>query len=132
MLHAHTVLDSVAMAYVPLWSRARELAGVRLCVRAIHPEGVDASHLLQAVGEDWPEGAPPLLLSLQTPRLLQQALSCAPIRNTALEVPASLFNGQETLSRLSMARPPSRAPRRLRCLARPAHARREPPQPAAP
>ncbi|MBL0917081.1 MAG: HDOD domain-containing protein [Hydrogenophaga sp.] len=103
MLHAHTVLDSVAMAYVPLWNRARELAGVRLCVRAIHPEGVDANHLLQAIGEDWPEGAPPLLLSLQTPRLLQQALSCPPIRNTWLEVPASMFEGQETLSRLSIA-----------------------------
>ena len=80
LMQAHTVLDSVAMAYVPLWNRARELAGVRLCVRAIHPEGVDAHHLLQAIGEDWPEGAPPLLLSLQTPRLLQQALACAPVR----------------------------------------------------
>jgi EAL and modified HD-GYP domain-containing signal transduction protein len=103
MLHAHTVLDSVAMAYVPMWNRARELAGVRLCVRAIHPEGVDANHLLQTIGEDWPEGAPPLLLSLQTPRLLQQALSCAPIHNTSLEVPAAMFDGQETLSRLSIA-----------------------------
>ncbi len=103
MLHAHTVLDSVAMAYVPLWSRARDLAGVRLCVRAIHPEGVDANHLLQAIGEDWPEGAPPLLLSFQTPRLLQQALACAPIRNTSLEVPAAMFTGDETLARLSAA-----------------------------
>jgi EAL and modified HD-GYP domain-containing signal transduction protein len=103
MLHAHTVLDSVAMAYVPMWNRARELAGVRLCVRAIHPEGVDANHLLQTIGEDWPEGAPSLLLSLQTPRLLQQALSCAPIHNTSLEVPAAMFDGQETLSRLSIA-----------------------------
>ncbi|NCT96876.1 MAG: HDOD domain-containing protein [Comamonadaceae bacterium] len=103
-MQAHTVLDSVAMAYVPLWSRARELAGVRLCVRAIHPEGVDAHHLLQAIGDDWPEGAPPLLLSLQTPRLLQQALACPPVRNTLLEVPASLFGAQETLARLSLAR----------------------------
>lgn len=103
MLNAHSVLDSVAMAYTPLWNRARELAGVRLCVRAIHPEGVDAQHLLQAVGEDWPEGAPPLLISLQTPRLLQQALQCPPIRNTSLEVPAALFQGQETLARLSGA-----------------------------
>ncbi|RFP80407.1 HDOD domain-containing protein [Hydrogenophaga sp. SNF1] len=104
LMQAHTVLDSVAMAYVPLWSRARELAGVRLCVRAIHPEGVDAHHLLQAIGDDWPEGAPPLLLSLQTPRLLQQALACPPVRNTLLEVPASLFGAQETLARLSLAR----------------------------
>lgn len=103
MLHAHTVLDSVAMAYVPLWNRERELAGVRLCVRAIHPEGVDARHLLEAIGEDWPEAAPPLLLSLQTPRLQQQALACPPIHNTWLEMPAALFTSQETLSRLSIA-----------------------------
>ncbi|MBX3609722.1 MAG: HDOD domain-containing protein [Hydrogenophaga sp.] len=100
---AHTVLDSVAMAYVPLWNRERELAGVRLCVRAIHPEGVDANHLLRAIGEDWPEAAPPLLLSLQTPRLQQQALACPPIHNTWLEMPASLFTSQETLARLSIA-----------------------------
>lgn len=104
LMQAHTVLDSVAMAYVPLWNRARELAGVRLCVRAIHPEGVDAHHLLQAIGDDWPEGAPPLLLSLQTPRLLQQALACPPVLNTLLEVPAALFGAQETLARLSLAR----------------------------
>lgn len=104
LMQAHTVLDSVAMAYVPLWNRARELAGVRLCVRAIHPEGVDARHLLEAIGEDWPEGAPPLMLSLQTPRLLQQALACPPVRNTFLEVPASMFGAQETLARLSLAR----------------------------
>ena len=104
LMQAHTVLDSVAMAYVPLWNRARELVGVRLCVRAIHPEGVDAHHLLQAIGDDWPEGAPPLLLSLQTPRLLQQALACPPVLNTLLEVPAALFGAQETLARLSLAR----------------------------
>ena len=100
---SHTVLDSVAMAYVPAWSRARELVGVRLCVRAMRDDGVDANHLLQAIGEDWPEEAPPLLLQLQTPRLLQQALSCAPVRNTWLEVPASLFAATDTLSRLSLA-----------------------------
>lgn len=103
MSQAHTVLDSVAMAYQPLWNRQRELAGVRLCVRAIHPEGVDASHLLQAIGEDWPEGAPPLLLALLTPRLHHQALDCPPIRNTWLEVPATQFGPQETLARLSIA-----------------------------
>lgn len=100
---SHTVLDSVAMAYVPVWNRARELAGVRLCVRAMQADGVDAAHLLQAIGEDWPEGAPPLLLQLQTPRLLQQALACAPVRNTWLEVPAVMFTAPDTLARLSQA-----------------------------
>lgn len=103
MLHAHSVLDSVAMAYTPLWNRERELAAVRLHVRAIHPEGVDAAHLLEAVGEDWPAGAPTLLLTLHTPRLLQQALGGPPIRNTLLDVPAVLFNSPETLARLATA-----------------------------
>ena len=102
-MQAHTVLDSVAMVYTPLWNRERELAGVRVAVRATHPRGVDAPHLLQAIGEDWPEGAPPLVLALQTPRLLQQALSCPPVRNTWLEVPAVLFNAPDTLTRLSLA-----------------------------
>ena len=102
-MQAHTVLDSVAMVYTPLWNRERELAGVRVAVRATHPRGVDAPHLLQAIGDDWPEGAPPLVLSLQTPRLLQQALSCPPVRNTWLEVPAVLFNAPDTLTRLSLA-----------------------------
>ena len=104
-MQAHTVLDSVAMVYTPLWNRERELAGVRVAVRATHPRGVDAPHLLQAIGEDWPEGAPPLVLSLQTPRLLQQALSCPPVRNTWLEVPAVLFNAPDTLTRLPRASP---------------------------
>lgn len=102
-LQAHTVLDSVAMVYTPLWNRDRALAGVRLGVRATTPRGVDAPHLLQAIGEDWPEGAPPLVLSLQTPRLLQQALSCPPVRNTWLEVPTVMFDAAETRARLSLA-----------------------------
>ena len=99
-MQAHTVLDSVAMVYTPLWNRARELAGVRVAVRATHPRGVDAPHLLQAIGEDWPEGAPPLVLALQTPRLLQQALSCPPVRNTWLEVPEFIWAKPEALELL--------------------------------
>ena len=72
---SHTVLDSIALGYQPVWNPARQLVAVRLRVHTIHPESVDAPHLLQAIGDDWPEGAPPLVLSLQTPRLLHGALA---------------------------------------------------------
>lgn len=99
----HTVLDSIALGYEPVWNRARELAAVRLGVRAIHPEAVDAAHLMQALGDDWPESAPVLILSVDSPRLLQQTLACEPVHNTWIEVPGSQFEQPETLARLNAA-----------------------------
>ncbi len=101
MIISHTVLDSIALGYEPVWNRARELAAVRLGVRAVHPESVDAAHLMQALGDDWPASAPVLILSVDSPRLLQQALACAPVQNTWLEVPAALFEQPDTLARLT-------------------------------
>lgn len=101
MIVSHTVLDSIALGYEPVWNRARELAAVRLGVRAVHPESVDAAHLMQALGDDWPANAPVLILSVDSPRLLQQALACEPVHNTWLEVPATLFEQPETLARLT-------------------------------
>lgn len=101
MIISHTVLDSIALGYEPVWNRARELAAVRLGVRAVHPESVDAAHLMQALGDDWPANAPVLILSVDSPRLLQQALACEPVHNTWLEVPAALFEQPETLARLT-------------------------------
>jgi EAL and modified HD-GYP domain-containing signal transduction protein len=103
MMTSHTVLDSIALGYEPVWNRARELAAVRLGVRALHPESVDAAHLMQALGDDWPESAPVLILSVDSSRLLQQALACEPVHNTWLEVPGSQFEHPETLARLSVA-----------------------------
>ncbi|MGQ2922407.1 MAG: HDOD domain-containing protein [Hydrogenophaga sp.] len=103
MLTIHTVLDSIALGYEPVWNRARELAAVRLGVRAVHPESVDAAHLMQALGDDWPATAPVLILSIDSPRVLQQALVCPPVHNTWLEVPASQFEQPETLARLNAA-----------------------------
>ncbi|MDO9437977.1 HDOD domain-containing protein [Hydrogenophaga sp.] len=103
MPNRNTVLDSIALAYEPVWNRARELAAARLSVRAVHPDAVDAAHLMQALGDDWPENAPVLILSIDNPRLLQQALACEPVHNTWLEVPAAQFEHTETLARLSVA-----------------------------
>lgn len=100
---SHTVLDSIALGYEPVWNRARELAAVRLGVRAVHPESVDAAHLMQALGDDWPESAPVLVLAVDSPRLLQQTLACEPVHNAWIEVPGSQFEHPETLARLNVA-----------------------------
>lgn len=100
---SHTVLDSVAMAYQPVWNRRRLLAAVRLSVSPVHPGAVDAAHLMQLLGDDWPVAAPVLILTLRSPELLHQALGCKPVPNTWLEVPASLFNQPESLALLSVA-----------------------------
>ncbi|MGM9426912.1 HDOD domain-containing protein [Hydrogenophaga sp. MI9] len=100
---SHTVLDSVAMAYQPVWNRRRLLAAVRLSVLPTDPASVDAAHLMQVLGDDWPVNAPVLVLALDSPDLLQQALRCAPVPNTWLEVPAVLFEHPESLAMLSQA-----------------------------
>ena len=100
---SHTVLDSVAMAYQPVWNRRRLLAAVHLSVSPVQPGAVDAEHLMQLLGDDWPVAAPVLILSLGSPELLHQALACKPVPNTWLEVPASLFTQPEGLALLSVA-----------------------------
>lgn len=100
---SHTVLDSLALGYEPVWNRERQLGAVRLSVHPIHAAAVDAAHLMQALGDDWPESAPVLIISIASPHLLQQALACAPVHNTWLEVPAASFDAPETLAALSVA-----------------------------
>jgi c-di-GMP phosphodiesterase len=100
---SHTVLDSVAMAYQPVWNRRRLLAAVRLSVLPTDPASVDASHLLQVLGDDWPVNAPVLIVAMDSPELLHQAVTCAPVPNTWLEVPAMLFEHTESLAMLAVA-----------------------------
>ena len=100
---SHTVLDSIAMSYQPVWNRRRLLAAVRLSVLPTDPASVDAAHLMKVLGEHWPVNAPVLMLALDSPSLLSQAIKCAPVPNTWLEVPAMLFDHQESLAMLSLA-----------------------------
>ena len=99
----HTVLDSVALGYQPVWNRARQLAAVRLAVQILHPASVDAEHLWRAIGNDWPAAAPTLILALGTPELLTQALQEPPLRNSWLEVPHAWFEAPERLTQLVAA-----------------------------
>jgi hypothetical protein len=102
-MSSSTILDSVALGYQPVWNRARQLAAVRLNVHTMHPEAVDAEHLLQILGDDWPLSAPVLILSFDTPDLWQQALACEPVPNTWLEVPGAPFTASDSLAQLAIA-----------------------------
>jgi c-di-GMP phosphodiesterase len=100
---SQTVLDSIALGYQPVWNRARQLAAVRLRVETPQPDALDGAHLMQLLGSDWPAAAPVLILSVADQRLLCQALECAPVNNTWLEVPEALFRDPDTLAQLGEA-----------------------------
>ena len=98
-----TILDSVALAYQPVWSADRRLAAVRVGVLAVNPDAVDGAHLLEALGEDWPSAAPLLSLSFSSPTLREQALLSSPVHNTWIEVPAAPFKVPQQLASLVSA-----------------------------
>lgn len=99
----HTVLDSVALGYQPVWSRERRLAAVRLSVLVLHRASVDGEHLVRALGNDWPSAAPALLIAPRSLSLVDQLLHLPPIPNTWLEVPGDLFATTEGLARMAVA-----------------------------
>ena len=74
------------MAYQPVWNRRRRLAAVRVAVLATRPDAVDAAHVMQVLGEDWPAGAPLLIVSFQSPELQWQATRCPPVHHTWIEL----------------------------------------------
>jgi len=102
-MSSHTVLDSVALGYQPVWNRGRQLAAVRLDVQVLQPEAVDAEHLLRALGNDWPVAAPTLILALSSPAVVDQLLDSEPMNNTWLEVPGERFTDPDSLIRLMRA-----------------------------
>ena len=82
------VLNALALGYRPLWNAERQLAGVQLF---LHDDGapVDSAHLMRILQEMWAPTSPMLLLSPQTPQLLQSLLQhVAASPNWALEVRA--------------------------------------------
>jgi len=100
---SRTVLDSMALGYQPIWNPGRHLAAVRLQVLSVQPEAMDAEHLMEALGHDWPAAAPMLVLSIDSPQLRRQALACEPAENMWLEWPADDFVQDETEALLSTA-----------------------------
>ncbi len=99
----HTVLDSLALGYQPIWNPGRQLAAARLQVLSVVPEAVNAHHLLDALGDDWPAAAPTLILSVRHAQLRRQILACEPAENLWLEWPADDFEDPDTLAMLAAA-----------------------------
>jgi len=82
---AATVLGNISLGYQLLWNRLRQPAAVRLFVN--DAEGsVDARYLLAALQELWPEQAPLLLLSIQSPPLLNELLDASSAQPLWVEV----------------------------------------------
>ena len=103
MTSTHTVLDSVALGYQPVWNRLRQLAAVRMPVLVLHRESVDGEHFVRALGNDWPKAAPSLIIAPRSLPLVDQLLHLPPIPNTWLEVPGDLFATPEGLARMAVA-----------------------------
>lgn len=101
---AFNLLEHVAFAYQPIWGQNRQLAGVRLRVRALHTESVDAAHLLHVLGNEWSERSPFLLVSFADQPQLLQALSVNPHEALWLELPDwGDFTPPEALEAVALA-----------------------------
>ena len=81
-----TLLGSLAIAYMPLWDRARELAGIRLNIVPVSNGHVDALHLLQMLRSFWPHKNASLILCIEDPDLLIMLLEQAPSYSPGLEI----------------------------------------------
>lgn len=97
-------LDEVAFAFEPVWDRTRRICASRLTIHALNPRTTDIVPLLSALIDGFAPDAPPLLLSTDEPHLLLSLLKQAPVRNTWLEVPESLWARPEALEWVLNAR----------------------------
>ncbi len=81
------VLNALVMGYRPLWNAERHLSGVQLFLHDDPDTPVDSAHLLRILREMWAPASPLLLLSPQSPQLLQALLShITPCPSWVLEV----------------------------------------------
>lgn len=99
------ILDHVGLAYQPIWGAQRQLAAIRLRVRALNTESVDAAHLLQLLLIERQTHTPPLLVSFLDRSLLLQALSLSPQEGIWLELPdEGGFATEELRQHIALAR----------------------------
>lgn len=81
-----TLLGSLALAYQPLWSKTRDLAGLRLHMVDVPGGVVDAPHLLQVLRSFWPHRNGSLILSPGSPELLAALLQSGQDYSPCLEI----------------------------------------------
>ena len=100
----HSPLESLALAYEPVWDRSRRLSASRVTLHAVQRPSLDMTHLVGLLNDSQPVDAPPLLLTTESPPLLLALLKTAPARNTWLEVPEFVWAKPEALDLLMKAR----------------------------
>ena len=98
-----TLLGSLAIAYMPLWDRARELAGIRLNIVPVSNGHVDALHLLQMLRSFWPHKNASLILCIEDPDLLIMLLEQAPSYSPGLEIERDWLEHEALASRVRAA-----------------------------
>jgi hypothetical protein len=102
---AFNILEHVTFAYQPIWGAKRQLIGARLHVRALHPDSVDAAHLLETIASEWSHDAPFLLVAFADKALLLQALAFNPHDSIWLELPdLGEFTPPEMVQAVALAR----------------------------
>ena len=91
MSNDHPILGQVALGYSPMIDRERAVIATRLTIFPNRPDvPLDASALLAAVNEVWPEGGGKVSLNVLSETLLADVLRTAPTSNLMIEVPAFL------------------------------------------
>lgn len=92
------VLNALVMGYRPLWNGERQLAGIQLFLHDQAQQPADTGHLLRILCEMWAPSSPRLLLSPQSPGLLQSLLAhITPHPAWALEVRAEWLHDHAAL-----------------------------------
>lgn len=86
------------MGYRPLWNAQRHLTGVQLFLHDDPEKPTEIAHLLRILREMWAPASPLLVLSPQSPALLQVLLGqITPFAHWALEVRAAWLQAQPEL-----------------------------------
>ena len=100
---APSVLGSISLGYQFLWDARRKPAAIQLFIDSDTDTPVDAAHLLSMLRESWPEQAPQLVLSIQSPTLFLDVLEHGADRDPWLETPQVWLNDPLTLESVSQA-----------------------------
>jgi EAL and modified HD-GYP domain-containing signal transduction protein len=88
-MQTQPILAQVVLGYSPMIDRERAITATRLTVFPARPDAaLDASALLAAVAEVWPDGAGKVSLNVVSETLLHDLMLAKPNANLMLEVPA--------------------------------------------
>ncbi len=88
-INEHPILAQVVLGYSPMIDRERAISATRLTVFPARTDvPLDATALLAAVAEVWPEAGGKVSLNVVSETLLHDLLHAAPNANLMLEVPA--------------------------------------------